>query len=172
MRSVTKRKLRLSGTILFYIYLALVAYHLFFSEMMGRTEPGDVYRYNLHLFSEIRRYLGNIDKFSFQQFVINIFGNALVFVPIGFWIPMLHKHMSRLIPVAVWSVVLSLSIETIQLVSKVGIFDVDDIFLNTLGGIAGYVLYRVSMAIYKRMFSGTPKNSGGSVAVSGGSHEA
>ena len=38
-------------------------------------------------------------------------------------------------------------IETIQLVFKVGSFDVDDMFLNTLGGIAGYLCQWITRAI-------------------------
>ena len=36
---------------------------------------------------------------------------------------------------------LSLSVECIQLVTKTGCFDVDDIFLNTIGGMLGYLVY-------------------------------
>ena len=38
---------------------------------------------------------------------------------------------------------MSLCIETVQLVCKVGSFDVDDLLLNTIGGIVGYIFYRV-----------------------------
>ena len=36
---------------------------------------------------------------------------------------------------------MSLSVECIQLITKTGCFDVDDIFLNTIGGILGYQVY-------------------------------
>ena len=38
---------------------------------------------------------------------------------------------------------LSLTVEVIQLVTKVGCFDVDDMILNTLGAAFGYVLFRI-----------------------------
>ncbi|HBG13540.1 MAG TPA: VanZ family protein, partial [Clostridium sp.] len=31
----------------------------------------------------------------------------------------------------------------IQLIFKVGCFDVDDMILNTLGGILGYIMYKI-----------------------------
>ena len=48
----------------------------------------------------------------------------------------------------VWRVVLrgfcaSLAAETIQLIYKVGTFDVDDLLLNTVGALAGYIVWRV-----------------------------
>ena len=38
----------------------------------------------------------------------------------------------------------SLGIETAQLLMKVGAFDVDDIFLNTVGGLAGYIFMKLT----------------------------
>ena len=42
----------------------------------------------------------------------------------------------------------SVLVELIQLVSKVGSCDVDDMLLNTLGGIIGYVLFRFFHRIF------------------------
>jgi glycopeptide antibiotics resistance protein len=41
------------------------------------------------------------------------------------------------------SFLFTLGIELTQLVLRVGSFDVDDIFLNTVGGILGYLAYQV-----------------------------
>ena len=38
----------------------------------------------------------------------------------------------------------SIGIETAQLVTKVGAFDVDDIFLNTIGGLLGYIFLKLT----------------------------
>ena len=37
----------------------------------------------------------------------------------------------------------SLSFELVQLLAGLGSFDVDDLILNTTGGIAGYILYKL-----------------------------
>ena len=42
---------------------------------------------------------------------------------------------------------LSLCVETFQLITKVGSFDVDDLLLNTLGGLAGYIMFVVCAAV-------------------------
>ena len=39
-------------------------------------------------------------------------------------------------------------IETSQLIMKVGVFDVDDLLMNTVGGLIGYMIYRVVVAVY------------------------
>lgn len=46
----------------------------------------------------------------------------------------------------------SLLVETIQLVSKVGSFDVDDLMLNTLGGILGYVIFSLCNYIRRKVY--------------------
>jgi glycopeptide antibiotics resistance protein len=38
----------------------------------------------------------------------------------------------------------------LQLVTKVGVFDVDDIIMNTTGTLIGYIVFRVSLSIARR----------------------
>ena len=40
--------------------------------------------------------------------------------------------------------------ELLQLVFKVGSFDVDDLFLNTIGGLLGYLVYKGLIDLWKR----------------------
>ena len=44
---------------------------------------------------------------------------------------------------------ISLLFESFQLVTGVGIFDVDDLLLNTTGGIIGYILYAIAKRLMK-----------------------
>lgn len=70
--------------------------------------------------------------------------NILLFVPFGYMLPCLFKGLQK----ALWAVVLigffcSLLTETIQLVTHLGWFDLDDLLNNTIGCILGVILYRV-----------------------------
>ena len=49
----------------------------------------------------------------------------------------------------------SFAVEVIQLVGKVGSFDVDDLMLNTLGGILGYLLFVVLNWIRRKKYEKT-----------------
>lgn len=49
-----------------------------------------------------------------------------------------------------YSFELSLLVELLQLVFKVGSFDVDDLFLNTIGGLLGYLVYKGLLDLWKR----------------------
>ena len=117
MRKEHKQRIRIISWILFGIYLIMMVYFLFFSEQMGRV-PRDTYQYNLHPFAEIKRYLYYAGRVGTVLVLLNLLGNIICFIPYGFVI-----------------------------VSKLGSFDVDDIMLNTLGGILGYVLFRCCNAI-------------------------
>ena len=44
----------------------------------------------------------------------------------------------------------SLLVELLQLVFKVGSFDVDDLLLNTIGGLLGYLVYKGLIDLWKR----------------------
>jgi glycopeptide antibiotics resistance protein len=45
----------------------------------------------------------------------------------------------------------SLAVETVQLILRVGIFDVDDIMMNTVGGMLGYISYLI-VSTFLRIF--------------------
>lgn len=73
--------------------------------------------------------------------IVNLVGNVICFMPFGFLIPTISKKKicKNVISVTLLAMLFSLGIETAQLLLKVGAFDVDDIFLNTIGGFLGYV---------------------------------
>ena len=144
MKKETKILIRRMGILLFAIYIIFLVYFLFFSEEYGRAaEAQRVYRYNLIPFVEIRRFwiyreqLGTFAVFS------NIFGNVIGFLPFGFILPFIFRRMNSGFLICVSGFILSLTVEVIQLVTKVGCFDVDDMILNTLGATLGYVLFFV-----------------------------
>ncbi|MFL6557453.1 MAG: VanZ family protein, partial [Bacillus sp. (in: firmicutes)] len=59
--------------------------------------------------------------------------------PFGFIIPLLAKRFQKLSAVTLATFCLSLTFELLQLVFEFGSFDVDDLILNTSGGIIGYL---------------------------------
>jgi glycopeptide antibiotics resistance protein len=135
--------------ILFALYLILLFYLLFFSEKLGRTVVTEQYRYNLTLFREIRRYY-NLRHSEPKMFLLNIFGNVAAFVPFGYLVPKLKQRRTSFFFTALFSFELSLCVELLQLVFKLGCFDVDDLLLNTLGGMLGYLIYRITHYFNRR----------------------
>lgn len=131
------------GWVLFIGYLVLLVYFLFFAESMGRTQIQNQYSYNLELFKEIRRFWLYRRQLGVQAVVLNLFGNVAAFIPCGFFLPIISRRSRRWYNTVLLSFLFSLTVEIIQLAGKVGSFDVDDLLLNTLGGMLGFVLYRL-----------------------------
>lgn len=139
MSQKTRKLLRIGAWILFVIYLGLLCYFLFFSEMLGRTYSERSYHYNLMPLKEIKRFIIYRKALGTKVVCFNLLGNIVAFIPYGMLLPLLAHNQRKFYRVVLLSFDFSLLVELVQLVSKVGSFDVDDLILNTIGGAIGYV---------------------------------
>ena len=69
--------------------------------------------------------------------MVNLFGNILPFMPVGFLAPAVYRSMTWRRSL-VLAVAVGLAMESMEVVFRVGIFDVDDIMLNACGVMLGY----------------------------------
>lgn len=138
----------ITGVILFH-YLLLLAKVILFKIQFGSVTYNVYYgllsfhqnlsRANFIPFKTIYSLLHEtIDIFVIQ----NLAGNIIGFAPLGFLLPILHPSLSSFLKIGVIAFAFSLTLEVIQLVKVLGIFDVDDIILNTLGALFGYAIYK------------------------------
>ena len=129
--------------ILFGLYIALLVYFLFFAEMLGRTNVNRTYHYNLIPFKEIKRFIIYHDQLGMAAVFSNLAGNILIFTPFGFLLPTMNRKFRSFLRVTLLGMELSLIVECVQLVTKTGSCDIDDLLLNTVGGMLGYAVYAV-----------------------------
>ncbi len=94
-------------------------------------------RINLIPFHSIKRFF---TRFRFNSFMVNIVGNIVMFIPWGFGLPLLWKKRQSLLSAVLFSALLPLFIESIQLFIQRSV-DVDDLILNFSGGMLGAALY-------------------------------
>lgn len=96
---------------------------------------------NTELFTVVRQTF-NVIKLtgSLDYFYINFIGNLVIFMPIGFFVPLLYKDMG-VIKSTFTGFLISGGIEFLQLFVNRGT-DVDDIMLNTIGAFLGYMVFR------------------------------
>lgn len=73
---------------------------------------------------------------------INIVGNIVLLVPIGFLVPFVYRKMTWKKSL-VLAVAAGLSIELMQELLRVGIFDIDDVILNAVGVLIGYWAFTI-----------------------------
>ncbi len=156
MKNNTREKIRFLGKILFVIYILFLLYFLLVTDFYGRDNLRAEYSYNLELFKEINRFWSNRDILGSVAVISNIAGNVLIFVPLGWLWAMASKHRN-FITALFFTLLVSLGVEVIQLLTKIGSFDVDDLFLNTLGGCIGYIIFSVFCAIRRMHVSNKTK---------------
>ena len=95
-------------------------------------------------FKEIFRY-----QIGSRLFIKNIVGNILLFLPYGYFASY-YLNNKKLWPTALLTIIVSFTIETVQL--KIGrTFDVYDIILNTCGGIIGGFIYSLSESVSNKL---------------------
>ena len=69
-----------------------------------------------------------------------IMANIAMFIPFGFLFSSLQRSQKPIV-IVIWAIMLSLSIETFQLLLMRGLFEWDDVFSNTLGAMIGIALF-------------------------------
>ncbi len=75
--------------------------------------------------------------------VENILGNLLMFLPMGIYLPIYLKNKISIKKFIIIMLILFIGVELVQLLTKRGAFDVDDLILNLAGSIIGYGIYRI-----------------------------
>ncbi len=99
---------------------------------------------NLTPFKEIFRY-----TIGSRKFFRNIIGNIVLFIPYGYFAAY-FPHNKKMATVTFLTLLVSFSIEAIQY--KIGrVFDIDDIILNTLGGVIGYLIFIVLDSVKNKL---------------------
>ena len=144
---------------IFCVYLAAVAYLVFFSRSATRE-----YQVHIALFEDLSSsvkidlgFLGFLktiftDGFSeaishveiiSAQDIVQVYFNVMLFVPMGYLLPYLFSWFRARVRYrpAMACFVLSLLIENLQLIFRRGFYDMDDLVSNTVGGIIGQFLF-------------------------------
>ena len=115
----------------FFIYLFAVLYITFLSREAEET------RSNFELFNSYIMFFKYKNDFYLDMIVYNI----IMTIPFGIFLPLLYKPFRSFRRVAFAGFLYSLLIEISQFISGRGLFELDDLFNNTIGAVLGYWLY-------------------------------
>lgn len=74
---------------------------------------------------------------------INFFGNILLFVPLGYLLPRTLRSMRKFLRFTLRIVLAVTAVELIQYFFWLGCCDIDDLILNLLGSMLGYLIWRI-----------------------------
>lgn len=141
---------RKTNTALFLAYGALMLWLLF--DRPG-YDPGIPYweqaagHLNLIPFRTLRLYAGLLNsgvRSYIRMSVINLAGNIIMFIPLGFLLPRVFSRLTSLPRILLTTTVLITAVEIIQLFTLVGSCDIDDLILNVIGSAIGYGFHKTA----------------------------
>lgn len=139
--------------ILFFLYLLILIRVIVFKYPLQQLQEivsswrRDVFweglnEANFQLFKTIKMYIRHWNNRGINSFG-NLIGNVLAFIPLGYMLPRVFKSAENILICMLFALFLVLGMELFQLFSAFGIFDVDDILLNCLGAVIGYVFFKI-----------------------------
>ena len=127
--------------LLMYINLAVIIRFTFFpmSKADGHIQPlvfdiATAFPFRVNLLPLVNLF----DYESKRNLLLNVIGNAAMFIPSGIVLPFVYKRLNSFWKVLLAGIGISLCIEIIQLPFSVRATDIDDLILNTIGVIVGY----------------------------------
>lgn len=106
-------------------------------------------RANFEWFRTIKLYTRYWDHKELNSFG-NLIGNVLIFIPLGYFLPRLFRSAKSIAVCMLEVLIFVLGVELFQLYTNFGVFDVDDILLNCLGGLLGYILYKITKTFLEK----------------------
>ena len=146
-RASLKRELQL---ILVYICIVVVARFTFFpfSKVNGQIQPLVFHIANAFPFRINWVPMVNLTDYpTMREILINVIGNTAMFIPLGIVWPCVYKELNTPVKAIAAGAGFSLLIEMLQLPFYDRVSDVDDLILNSLGFILGYLIYLLARAI-------------------------
>jgi glycopeptide antibiotics resistance protein len=89
----------------------------------------------------------------YNTFDRQIAGNFIMLLPLGIYLPLLYRKLRKVsgfFAVLITSFLLSVGIEILQLATNYRSTDVDDVFLNTVGACAGFLIFLLTKTLVVR----------------------
>jgi len=149
------KSMLLTITLIFFLCYLVVLFKIIclkyvnLNEFILSLSSLDAHRpYNIIPFVTISTYF-NADGMDMIRRAGNILGNIFIFIPIGLLLPIIIHKTNNLLRILLVSFLFSLSFELIQYLAATGSADIDDILLNTIGGICGYGIFRIYSSFFK-----------------------
>ncbi len=147
-------KKRIIVFVVLLVYIAIIVKVLVFKNGINFNSHGAI---NVEPFYTIKNYTLAMknSNISVKDYLYNIIGNIIIFIPFGIVLPYIMFGMKRLNTLFV-GFLFVLLIEGVQFIASLGVFDIDDIILNVTGVMIGIIIY--SLAIRIRGDNGYFKN--------------
>lgn len=141
---MTKHRQALQNLLLYAVFV-LYLFILFKILIYSRNEYRSI---NVVPFQSVMDYILTSDAVVHSFGFINIVGNIILFIPLGVYL-CLFKYDKRIGTNVLWILIISILVEITQYILGIGASDIDDVILNSLGGLLGAAAYRALSVIFK-----------------------
>lgn len=135
-------------SLVFIFYLLVITNLLFTSRSYWYVEPSFDGIWNRLQrganYIPFKTIIASLRSFTGHE-IRNLLGNLFLMTPMGFFLPIYIKKLKSFVPFVITLTIGILIIELVQLITNVGIFDIDDLILNLLGAVLFFGLCRTSM---------------------------
>jgi len=132
------------GMLLKFILLKnLTVTEFYWTSMENQIIPISKHMINLLPFKTIYAYISNDMNLPTIIIVENLIGKIALFLPFGFLVPIIAGRRVKVFKLFIMGLLLCFSIEAMQLLTRTGMLDVDDLMLNMIGIILGFSLFKI-----------------------------
>ncbi|WP_201716898.1 VanZ family protein [Rossellomorea arthrocnemi] len=128
---------------LFYLFWLMVMSFVGIGTRHLRANNYEGINNNFIPFHTVISYVFEIDHYNFDTWFYNTIGVVIIFMPLGFLLPKVFSNFNTLKSVLYFSLVMSMSIEIVQFLTRLGVLDVDDVILNLAGAAIGYLISKL-----------------------------
>ena len=133
-------KLQCGAAILLSLYIVVLLYFT----VVGRYSHEE-YEYQINFFTSYRWFF----QYNGEQVLRQLLINFVMLMPVGFLLPVVIKAKHKHLITMALSLLLTVFIETMQLITKCGSFEVDDIINNFIGAVLGMLIYALCSKLLK-----------------------
>ena len=142
--------------IVWWLYICLlfvivvVKFNGSFEELENRIimfSSEETINFNLIPFRSIGVQLTHINEWWALK---NILGNIISFIPFGFLLLIVYNKINSFFKFFASNILFILFVESFQFFTRIGCFDVDDIILNFVGSLCGYLVLLLVKFLFKR----------------------
>ena len=134
-------KVQCGAAILLSLYIVVLLYFT----VVGRYSHEE-YEYQINFFTSYRWFF----QYNGEQVLRQLLINFVMLMPVGFLLPVVIKAKHKYLITMALSLLLTIFIETMQLITKCGSFEIDDIINNFVGAVLGMLLYVLCIKLIKQ----------------------
>ena len=133
-------KLQCGAAIVLSLYIVVLLYFT----VVGRYSHEES-EYKINFFTSYRWFF----QYNGEQVLRQLLINLVMLMPVGFLLPIIINTKQKYLVTLALSLQLTVFIETMQLITKCGSFEIDDIINNFIGAVLGMLIYALCSKLLK-----------------------